>query len=112
MSVISRSKSSILFVVTLILTINTCISVAESATYHVDSINGSDRNAGTSPAKAWKTLDRVNFAIFVAGDKILFKAGTRYSGSLKPQGSGTKDAPIIIDMYGEGPKPRIDGNGR
>lgn len=112
MSVLSHSKSTIWFAFAFLLAINTCISLAESATYHVDSITGNDRNSGTSPADAWKTLDRVNFAVFVPGDKILFKAGTQYSGQLKPQGSGSKDAPIIIDMYGEGSKPRIDGNGR
>ncbi len=85
--------------------------VAQSAHYYVDSINGSDVNSGTSPEQAWKSLDRVNIATFAAGDKILFKAGTTYTGQLKPQGSGKDGSPIVIDKYGQGSKPRIDGEG-
>jgi len=79
--------------------------------YFVDSNDGNDNNSGTSPGEAWKTLGPVNSTIFVPGDKILFKAGTTYTGQLKPQGSGEPNKPIIIDMYGDGNKPRIDGEG-
>ncbi len=79
--------------------------------YYVDSEKGDNKSDGTSPEKAWKSLDRVNSTVFTPGDKILFKAGTTYTGQLKPQGSGTQDRPIIIDMYGDGNKPRIDGRG-
>jgi hypothetical protein len=85
--------------------------VAQSAHYYVDSINGNDTNSGTSPEQAWKNLDRVNSATFAAGDKILFRAGTTYTGQLKPQGSGKDGSPIVIDKYGQGSKPRIDGEG-
>ena len=79
--------------------------------FYIDSVNGSDNNSGTRPDKPWKSLARVNNATFTPGDKILFKAGTTYTGQLKPQGSGDSNAPIIIDMYGDGNKPRIDGEG-
>ncbi|MHC5116962.1 MAG: right-handed parallel beta-helix repeat-containing protein [Planctomycetota bacterium] len=42
---------------------------------------------------------------------MLFKADTSYTGQLKPKGSGADGNPIIIDMYGTGAKPRIDGEG-
>ncbi|MHC4912004.1 MAG: right-handed parallel beta-helix repeat-containing protein [Planctomycetota bacterium] len=48
---------------------------------------------------------------FTPGNKILFKADSNYTGQLKPQGSGTQGKPIVIDMYGDGNKPRIDGEG-
>jgi hypothetical protein len=80
--------------------------------YYIDSKKGSDDNNGTSPEKAWKSLDRVNNVIFAPGDKILFKAGTNYKGQLKPQGSGKDGSPIVIDKYGQGGKPRIDGEGQ
>ncbi|UCC21782.1 MAG: hypothetical protein JSW23_08185 [Planctomycetota bacterium] len=80
-------------------------------TYYIDSGKGDDNNNGTSPEKSWASLDRVNKVVFAPGDKILFKAGTTYTGQLKPQGSGAQGKPIIIDMYGHGSKPRIDGRG-
>ena len=86
------------------------------ATYHVDSGSGNDQNAGTSSTQAWKTLERVNAMIFQPGDQLLFKSGSRYSGQLKPQGSGGplngEPVPIRIGKYGEGARPRIDGEGQ
>lgn len=84
--------------------------------YHIDSTSGDDAASGVSPAQAWKSVERVNAHTFEAGDRILFKAGTRYSGQLKPQGSGGKvdgqTVPIVIGMFGVGPKPRLDGEGK
>lgn len=80
-------------------------------TYYVDSQKGSDKNDGTLPEKAWKTLDRVNTTVYAPGDKILFRGGTSYTGQLKPNGSGKSGSPIIIDKFGQGPRPRIDGQG-
>ena len=79
--------------------------------YFVDSNDGNDNNSGRSPGEAWKSLSPVNGTTFMPGDTILFKADTTYTGQLKPQGSGASGKPIIIDMYGDGNKPRIDGEG-
>ena len=79
--------------------------------FYVDNISGNDDNVGTIRAKAWASLDKVNSVTFKPGDRILFKAGTVYTGQLKPKGSGKEGEPIIIDMYGVGNKPRIDGKG-
>lgn len=84
--------------------------------YYVNSITGNDKNDGTSHGNAWKTLKNVNEKVFMPGDRILFAANSHYTGQLKPQGSGRlidgKPCPIIIDMYGEGSKPCIDGEGK
>ena len=90
---------------------NTVTQPSQGQTYYVDNVTGDDSNAGTIRAKSWASLDKVNSVTFQPGDNILFKAGTVYSGQLKPKGSGNKGAPIIIDMYGVGDKPRIDGKG-
>jgi len=79
--------------------------------FYVDCVSGNDDNVGTSRGKAWASLGKVNSVTFKPGDRISFKAGTVYTGQLKPKGSGIKGAPIVIDMYGVGPKPRIDGKG-
>jgi hypothetical protein len=85
---------------------------AAARTYYVDSSRGDDRNTGISTLKPWKSLDRVNRATFVPGDRILFKAGSVYQGHLQPRGSGAANRPIVIDRFGGGALPRIDGNGR
>jgi Right handed beta helix region len=84
-------------------------------TYYVDSKTGADSNNGLTPAEAWKSLERLNRQIFKPGDAIRFKAGTTYAGQFKPQGSGQlirgKPTPIVVGKYGEGPRPRINGEG-
>src|SRR5699024_10694103 len=56
-------------------------------------------------------LEAINSTTFEPGDQILFLAGTACEGTLRPQGSGTSGAPIVIDTYGEGDKAQINGGG-
>ena len=83
-----------------------------NTTYYLESQKGDDHNPGTTPEKPWKSLDRVNATLFAPGDRILLKAGSRFSGQLHPQGSGKAGSPIVIDMYGVGDKPLIEAGGR
>jgi hypothetical protein len=80
--------------------------------YYVDGDRGSDANTGISEADAWRTLDRVNDTVFAPGDQLLFRAATRYSGQLLLRGSGSEGQPIVVRQYGDGPRPRIDADGR
>jgi hypothetical protein len=93
-----------------------CGSPANATTYFLDSQSGDDAHGGTSQTQAWKTLDRVNAQVFQPGDQVLLKAGSRFTGQLRPQGSGKleggKSVPITISKYGDGPKPRLDGEGK
>jgi hypothetical protein len=84
----------------------------QAATYYLDSGGGSDSNPGTSRNAPWKTLEKVNGATLQPGDRILFKSGSVWHGQLAPRGSGAGGAPIVIDRYGEGLRPRIDGAGQ
>jgi hypothetical protein len=79
--------------------------------FYVDALTGDDSNDGLSASTAWKSLAPVNATTFDAGDRILLRAGTRYTGHFQLQGSGTADAPIIVTSYGTGVLPGIDGNG-
>ncbi|MFS0722526.1 right-handed parallel beta-helix repeat-containing protein [Paenibacillus sp. 1P07SE] len=79
--------------------------------YYIDGASGDDANSGTDPAAAWQTLEKINATTFQPGDEIRFKAGGVWSGTLHPKGSGSDGAPILIDRYGEGPKPLIAGDG-
>lgn len=79
--------------------------------YYVNSDAGDDANSGINPTTAWKSLQKVNDMAFKPGDRILFKAGTSYRGSLIPKGSGVQGRPIEINKYGTGDKPVIHAAG-
>lgn len=81
--------------------------LAEGTVYYVDSENGSDANSGLTRKQAWRSIGRVNEAVFRPGDRILFKAGCRWTGQLRPKGSGTDGSPIRISSYGRGALPYI-----
>ena len=90
----------------------TSFITASAASYYVDSVAGVDTNAGTATTAPWKTLTKVNTRIYVAGDRIFLKAGSVWNGlQLIPKGSGANGNPIVIDLYGSGAKPIINGNG-
>jgi hypothetical protein len=78
-----------------------------SVTFYVDALAGDDHALG-SISSPWRTLARVNAQVLQPGDTVLFKAGCRWHGQLRPLGSGTEGYPIRIDRYGDGPKPVID----
>ena len=82
-----------------------------AATFYVDSAGGNDTNAGNSPAQAWRSLEKVNATTFRPGDRLLLKAGSSWTGRLHPLGSGDAAHGIVLDRYGEGPKPAIHGGG-
>src|SRR4051794_7449757 len=85
--------------------------VLRSATYYVDSKSGDDANVGTSQTRPWKTLTKVNTTELHPGDRVRFRSGSTWRGQLVPRGSGTEGVPIVIDCYGNGTMPHIDGAG-
>lgn len=104
-------KKSLAFVlcIALFASLFTYNAGAENAgqVYYVDSVCGSDTNAGTSPASAWRSLSKVNASEFAPGDSILFKRGGVYTGFARLHGSGTLQDPITVDAYGEGDLPLL-----
>ena len=86
------------------------LSVAEAASYYVDSTTGSDSNSGGSPTEAWRSLDKINRTTFQPGDRLLLKAGAAWTGRLHPKGSGNaaKDAKEIL----ADPRLLLPGGGR
>ncbi len=75
------------------------------------SNTGSDSNAGTSAAKAWQTIARVNksFAEIQPGDTIFLKRDDTFYGSLIVGKSGAPGKPIVIAAYDKGINPVITG---
>ncbi len=73
-------------------------------TWYVDSEKGNDAAAGTSAATAVQSLARVNKLDVKPGDKVLFRRGGLWRGTLYPR-SGAPGKPVLYSSYGEGPKP-------
>jgi hypothetical protein len=86
-------------------------TAAPFVTYYLDSQGGNDANSGTQPKSAWRMLDKANMTTFKPGDRLLLRAGCSWKGRLQPKGSGRPGQPIVIDRYGPGPKPLIEGDG-
>jgi len=59
-----------------------------------------------------KQFEALSGTTFLPGDSILFKRGVQFDGMFAPLGNGTGEAPIRIDVYGHGERPRINGHGR
>ncbi len=76
-----------------------------NTTYYLDGISGDDRKDGTTPETAWKTLDKLAFCRFSAGDQILFRRGCTYEGTLTLSGAEH----MTVSAWGEGENPVISG---
>ena len=79
--------------------------------YYVDSDAGSDTNSGLSGDVPWRSVTPCNSMVYMPGDSLFFKRGGSWSGSLRPQGSGSMGNPVVITAYGSGAKPVLDATG-
>lgn len=80
--------------------------------YYVDATNGNDANNGLSPNHAWQTIAKVVGETFNPGDRILFKRGEVWSGTvLTISESGLPNNRIILGAYGSGNAPTIENTG-
>lgn len=81
------------------------------ATDYFVSNAGNDLNSGTSEGLSWATIARANAALseFKPGDRILFKRGDIFHGTIKITKSGTASSPVTIGAYGSGDRPVITG---
>lgn len=75
-------------------------TTVSAQTYYVDATGGSDKATGLSADTAWQTLAKVNGAVFVPGDSILFKCGETWRGSLTASAKGVKGDSVTYSTYG------------
>ncbi|MBV8345819.1 MAG: right-handed parallel beta-helix repeat-containing protein [Candidatus Eremiobacteraeota bacterium] len=75
-------------------------------TYYVDCSR--KKNGDGTRAAPFNALSSVNALALVPGDRVLFRRGSTCYGELRPTGSGSSAAPIVVDAYGFGPQPVID----
>ena len=86
---------------------------ASGTTYYVSSLHGAAGNSGTSQSAPFASLLQINEITLGPGDRVLLERGSVFVDEyLHVQGSGSADAPIIIDVYGDEslPKPLIQTN--
>jgi hypothetical protein len=86
------------------------VPVAVAGTTYYVSATGSDSNAGTTPATAWRTVGKVNRAALRPGDGVLFQGGATFSDTtLMPDESGTQTGRIVFGSYGVGRATLTEG---
>jgi len=109
---VSSVSSSLSSSATTSLTASVAPAAATAAvqTYYVNSVSGSDSNAGTSPDRPWKTLSKANAVSLLPGDSLLLSRGGSWTGTLAPKGSGTSTTPITVGAYGSGAAPIVRGS--
>lgn len=77
--------------------------------YFVNATSGNDSNGGKREREAWQTISKVNGFSFTPGDRVLFKRGETWRERLNPISAGAFGRHIIIDAYGSGDLPIING---
>jgi len=83
---------------------------ASALTYYI-SPQGDDAQAGTKISTAWRTIDRVNAATLLPGDRVLFEGGQTFVGSLYlGSNAGTSAKPLVISSYGSQPATIASGS--
>lgn len=81
--------------------------------FYLDAASGSDSAAGTSPASAWRSLDRAGQERLGPGDRLWLKRGSRFPGMLDLAAVGAAGHPVTVGAYGDGTVPPvIDAAGR
>ena len=90
-------------------------AATSGTTYYVSSQSGAEGNDGLSENAPFKSLLKINEITLQPGDKVLLERGSVFVDEyLHIKGSGSKEAPIVIDVYGDenAPKPLIQTNGK
>jgi len=86
-------------------------SFVNATDYYISNSGDDLNNSGLSEISPWKTIGKVNsaFPSFNPGDRILFKCGDTFYGTITIMKSGIAGFPISIGAYGIGEKPVITG---
>ncbi len=81
-------------------------SCGECAVYYVKD-SGNDNASGLTDTHAWKSIKKVNNSRLKDGDTVCFKRGSVFTDATLNSPNADN---ITFTDYGEGEKPRIDGN--
>lgn len=86
----------------------TTAGAAAGTTYYVSC---GEAGGDGSAAAPFGSLEQANGTQLAPGDQLLFRRGSTCAGTLKPHGSGSQGAPVVIGAYGSGQLPVLDGAG-
>src|SRR3954464_16094178 len=87
---------------------------ANATNYYFSTSDGDDSRSSSQAQNSstpWKSIDKLNsfFKNLQPGDRVLFKRGDTFYGSIITAQSGISSAPIVLSDYGTGTKPVITG---
>lgn len=90
------------------------VSASFATDYHISNEKGNDSRSfsqAQNPETPWKSIEKLNavFSSLQPGDKVLFRRGETYFGTIVMSNSGTASNPIKIGAYGNGANPIITG---
>ncbi|KAA1425834.1 chondroitinase-B domain-containing protein [Nocardioides antri] len=77
--------------------------------FYVDPLRGDDTASGRSTLAPLRTLSQVALLDLRPGDRVRLRAGVVHHGTLIVRQSGTSRQPIVIDSYGAGGRPVVQG---
>lgn len=84
----------------------------KATNYYINTSTGKNSNKGTSPSKAWQTVEMVNDLMLQPGDSVLFASGQKFTGQLSLlHVTGADKHPVVITSYpyqGSVKKPILD----
>lgn len=111
-----RLGQTILFALFLLLLI-AFPSALEAAgqTYYINNlpaVSCSDSASGTDPAAPWCSFAPLAGVALEPGDQVLIARGASFTEQVNiASPKGSVESPVVIDAYGEGPRPRFLYNG-
>ncbi|MCU7548252.1 right-handed parallel beta-helix repeat-containing protein [Chitinophagaceae bacterium LB-8] len=85
------------------------VSLQANATDYYFSNRGSDATGNGSQAAPYASIEKLNTLNLNPGDRVFFKRGDTFYGSITCGGSGTSGNNIVFSAYGNGAKPIITG---
>ena len=91
------------FLLLICLWFSSCTGPMVGNSYYI-SVDGDDSNSGLEEGKAWLTIDRINKQDFEPGDRILFRGGDTFQGTinLTAEDAGTESSRLIVSSFGVG----------
>ena len=87
-------------------------NLGQAATYYFSSSSGDDSRSASQAQNSstpWRTINKLNaiFSTLKPGDRVLFKRGDTFYGTIEVSESGSPGNPIVISAYDSGPLPVI-----
>src|SRR5690606_28289636 len=103
---------TLVFKLLMVLVLSATVDSAYATDYYFSSTSGNDSHSAsqaTNQATPWKSIDKLNSVMgsLKPGDRILFKRGDVFYGSIRLNKSGAQGRPITFGAYGNGAKPVI-----